>query len=77
MRVPLSQWVRTPEITPEKQMSHTKMFFFDPKYLKVPEFMFDNAYISFKEAELNMLVDHLTQQEEEAKFRKQQEEASK
>jgi len=46
-------------------INHTRLFFFDSKYKSEPEFMFDNFYVSLKEPEKQILVEHLNQVEAE------------
>jgi hypothetical protein len=44
----------------------------------IPEFVYSNQYMTLKESERNILIDHLTKVEEEAKQQKlAQEEAMK
>jgi len=61
VKVKLSQWLNNAELSQEKLTIHQKVYFFDPSYLKIPEFIYDNPYSSQKETEVQMLVDHLTQ----------------
>eukprot|EP00347_Sterkiella_histriomuscorum_P007790 403347554 len=77
LKVQLNHLIQKPELAQEELIYHQKAHFFDPKFKAEPEFMFDNFFVNLKDQEKQILVENLSQQEEEAKQRKLQEEANK
>ena len=45
----MNQWVHKAELTSEDYLNHLKVYLFDPKYAKEPEFNLDNVYVSLKD----------------------------
>ncbi len=67
MRVNLSDWITKPELKPEESQSNLKVTFFDTSFKNVPEFVASNQYVTLKESERNLLLEHLAKYEEEQK----------
>jgi hypothetical protein len=61
----LSEWLSKPELKPDEYTVFQKCTFFDSSYKSIPEFAIQNHYVTFKESERAMLLEHLANVEEE------------
>lgn len=78
VRVNMSEWLNRAEMKPEEAQYQYKLSFFEASLKAVPEFVYSNQYVTLKESERTILLEHLAKVEEEAKQLKQaQEEALK
>jgi hypothetical protein len=68
MVIILSEWVNKVELTQEDLETHSKIYFFDPKFNKVPEFMYENTFARLKDSDKALLLEWLVQQEEAKKL---------
>jgi hypothetical protein len=57
-------------IDSDGQELHKFKFFYDKSFLDVPEFCFENKIEAFKQKDIDILVEHLKQEEDEAAKKK-------
>jgi hypothetical protein len=73
MRINTSSLVYQPRIDEFEQRSfHKHTFFFDAGMQSKPEFMYKNHLIDLKESEINMLSQHLDEEEEKARLKREE-----